>query len=96
MFRKICESVEVNNIKVIMPPPPSTSRIGMSTLAKELSDAKRRGVIKHMSQSEQTSQNYYEFTNFEDAAKAFDEINKLMQRKLVASMYCIMCCISLI
>ena len=54
-------------------------RIGMSTkVAKELSDTKQRGVIKHMSHTEQTSQKYYEFVNFEDAAKAFEEINKLM------------------
>ena len=51
----------------------------MSTkVAKELSDTKRRGVIKHTSHSERTNQSYYEFANFEDAAKAFDEINKLM------------------
>ena len=79
VYRKICTSIKVNNINVKVPPPPSMFRIGMSTkVAKELSDTKRRGVIKHMSHTEQTSQKYYEFVNFEDAAKAFEEINKLM------------------
>lgn len=79
VFRKICEAININNIDVTVPPPPSTFRIGMATkVAKNLADNERRGVIKHMSHSEYTSEKYYEFANTQDAVEAFDNINNLM------------------
>lgn len=80
VYRKITQGINAANLNVVIPPPPSMFRIEMSTkAAQELSDSKRRTVVKHMSHSEQTSQQYYEFANIEDAAKAYDEINKLMK-----------------
>ena len=79
VYRKICESIKASSINDIEPPKPETYRIGMSSkVARHLNDEKRRAVVKHMSHSEQTSEKYYEFVNFDDAAMAFDEINKLL------------------
>ena len=79
VYRKICESIKINNINVTEPPKPKTYRIGMSSkVGRHLSDAKRRAVVKHMNHTEQTSEKYYEFVNLDDAAMAFDEINKLL------------------
>ena len=79
VFRKIIKSIKINNIDIKEPPKPELFRIGMSSkVSRHLSDAKRRTVVRHMSHSDQTSQKCYEFINLDDAAKAFDEINKLM------------------
>lgn len=70
VYRKITQSINANNINVTVPPPSSTFRIEMSTkAAKELSDSKRRNVIKH-----------YEFVNIHNAAKAHKDISKLLMK----------------
>ena len=82
VYRKIREAATVNGFSTTLPPPPSKYRIFVSTeAARVLNDCDLRKVAKHLSHSEQTSRQYYEFTNTKDATKAHRTIKLLSQKR---------------
>jgi len=80
VYRKVCESIRENNLKIDLPPPPGSFRIQVSTKATKTikNSSTHKKIIKHLSHSTVTSEKYYEFVNINDAAEAYDEINKLI------------------
>ena len=81
VYRKILEAIRASNLQVTNPPPPSAHRVVISTeVARRVQcDLKRRKINKHLSHSDQTSERYYEFTNDDDAAEAYEELQKLIK-----------------
>ena len=81
VYRKIREAAIANGFTTTLPPPPSKYRIFVSTeAARVLNDRDLRKVARHLSHSEQTSRQYYEFSNTRDATNAHKTI-KLLSRE---------------
>ena len=82
VYRKIREAAIANGFTTTLPPPPSKYRIYVSTeAARVLNDCDLRKVARHLSHSEQTSRQYYEFTNTRDATNAHKTIKLLSQKR---------------
>ena len=79
VYRKIVESIHANHLFVTIPPPPSSHRIVVTTSAACSIewDLTRRKVNKHLCHSDKTSEQYYEFTNENEAVEAYCHIQKL-------------------
>ena len=79
VYRKICHAFSINNIQTDELPAPSASRVKVTTksLKQTSTDVVRRKVNKLLCHSNYTTENYYEFTNDDDAILAYDEIRKL-------------------
>ena len=79
VYRRIDEALSVGNIK---PPRPKDHRVVVTTdAARELNDTDLRRVIKHLSHSSQTSRQYYQFTNINDAVLAHQALRNLSERR---------------
>ena len=82
VYQKIRKAATVNGFSTTLPPPPGKYRIFVSTeAARVLNDCDLRKVAKHLSHSEQTSRQYYKFTNTKDATKAHRTIKLLSQKR---------------
>ena len=82
VYRKIKEAAIVNGLKDFIPPPPKMYRIVVSTeAARNLNDCNLRMVARHLSHSENTSRQYYEFSNTSDATEAHDTIQELAKQR---------------
>ena len=82
VYRKIREAAIINGFKDLLPPPPNKYRIAVSTEAASLLDDRDlRNVARHLSHSEQTSRQYYEFANNRDAVKAHNQIEDLTKKR---------------
>ena len=82
VYRKIREAIILNGLKDFVPPPPSMYRILLSTeAARNLNDCNLRIVARHLSHSQATSQQYYEFCNTEDATEAHKTIETLAKQR---------------
>ena len=75
VYRKIKESLSVGKIQ---PPPPSEYRIVISSDSRRyLPEIERRNVVKHLSHTMKTSEQYYEIMNTKDATAAHATIKQL-------------------
>ena len=75
VYRRMKEGLSVGNIH---PPVPSDYRVLISSDARRyLGEIDRRNVVKHLSHSMQTSEQFYEFTNTKDATDAHHLIHSL-------------------
>ena len=82
VYRKIREAIILNRLKDFVPPPPSMYRILLSTeAARNLNDCNLRIVARHLSHSQATSRQYYEFCNTEDATEAHKTIETLAKQR---------------
>lgn len=82
VYRKIKEAIILNGLKDVIPPPPSMYRIVVSTeAARHLNDSTLRIVARHLSHSEATSRQYYEFSNSNDATEAHETIQRLAKSR---------------
>lgn len=79
VYRKICQALSVGKLK---PPRPKDYRVVVTTdAARELNDTDLRRVIKHLSHSHQTSRQYYQFANTNDAILAHQALRDLSERR---------------
>ena len=82
VYRKIKEAAVINGLKEFIPPPPKMYRTVVSTeAARNLNDCNLRMVARHLSHSENTSRQYYEFSNTSDATEAHDTIQELAKQR---------------
>ena len=79
VYRKITQALSVGKLK---PPRPKDYRVVVETdAARELNDTDLRRVIKHLSHSNQTSRQYYQFTNTNDAVLAHQALRNLSEKR---------------
>ena len=82
VYRKIKEAARINGLEHFIPPPPKMYRIVVSTeAARSLNDCNLRKVARHLSHSETTSRQYYEFSNTSDATEAHETIQELARQR---------------
>ena len=78
VYQKIKEAIKSNDIDVDLPAPGAFRiKVTSELLKKVTKDVTRRKINKHLSHSDQTAEQFYEYLDDGDAIKAYNEMRQL-------------------